>query len=64
MSALNGSNLSLRVGFQNVNGLSGKAEATRSIMETAQLDILFIVETWLGECSTNPLKDITFLWIL
>jgi exonuclease III len=61
MSDPNGTTHCLRVGFQNVNGLSGKAEATRAIMETAQLDILFIVETWLGINATNPLKDITFV---
>jgi hypothetical protein len=61
MIDLKGSNHGLRVGFQNVNGLSGKAEATRTIMETAELDILFIAETWLSDHATNPLKDLTFL---
>jgi hypothetical protein len=60
MIDLKWNNQRLRVGFQNVNGLSGKAEATRTIMETAQLDILFIAESWLSTTATNPLRDITF----
>jgi hypothetical protein len=63
MSALLEVNPSLlRIGFQNVNGMSGKCEYLSRVMEETNMDIMFIVETWLKPViSTNLLARDTFL---
>jgi hypothetical protein len=39
----------MRLGFANVNGLHGKAEVCKDFQERNDIDIMFLVETWLQQ---------------
>lgn len=49
---------SLRFGFVNINGLTSKVKAVSDFFKAENLDILFMVETWLLPNAGVPLKGV------